>query len=166
MENKTQNWIKHLHQFEDWLLVGMLGGMILLAIVQIALRNIFDSGIVWGDALLRIMVLWVALLGATVATRANNHIRIDILSRILPPGINRISDAFVALFTATVCAIITYYSIVFIGYEYEDNTIAFAQVPVWICQSIMPIAFSIMALRFLLHAFLHLIGREVKDGLA
>ena len=57
------------------------------------------------------------------------------------------------LFAAVLCAIAAYHSVVFISYEYEDGAIAFAEVPVWFCQSIMPIGFGVMALRFLYSAF-------------
>ncbi|TNF86538.1 MAG: TRAP transporter small permease subunit, partial [Gammaproteobacteria bacterium] len=76
-----QTWVKSLHRAEDALLVILLTAMIVLACTQILLRNFFDSGIVWIDPLLRVMVLWIGLVGATVATRHNKHIRIDLLSR-------------------------------------------------------------------------------------
>jgi TRAP-type C4-dicarboxylate transport system permease small subunit len=59
--------------------------MISLAFAQIVLRNGFDGGIVWADSLLRIMVLWIALIGAVVASRDQRHINIDLISRFLPP---------------------------------------------------------------------------------
>ena len=66
-----QTWVKSLHRAEDALLVILLTAMIVLACTQILLRNFFDSGIVWIDPLLRVMVLWLGLVGATVATRHN-----------------------------------------------------------------------------------------------
>ena len=42
-----------------------------------------------------------------------------------------------------------FYAVSYIQYEFEDGTIAFGVVPVWICQSIIPVGFGIMALRFL-----------------
>jgi TRAP-type C4-dicarboxylate transport system permease small subunit len=57
------------------------------------------------------------------------------------------------LFAAVLCAVAAYHSVVFISYEYEDQTIAFAEVPVWLCQSIMPIGFGVMALRFFYAVF-------------
>ncbi|MBK6758569.1 MAG: hypothetical protein IPG70_13625 [Moraxellaceae bacterium] len=56
-----------VHRLEDSILVALLLAMIVLAVTQIALRNGFDTGITWADALLRVMVLWIALLGAMVA---------------------------------------------------------------------------------------------------
>ncbi|MGV0036751.1 MAG: TRAP transporter small permease, partial [Candidatus Azotimanducaceae bacterium WSBS_2022_MAG_OTU7] len=97
---------------------------------------------------LRILVLWVAILGAMVATRARNHISIDLLSRLLPVGYFVPLQIIFLLFAAVLCAVTAYHSVVFISYEYQDGTIAFAEVPVWLCQSIMPIGFGVMALRF------------------
>ena len=39
-------------------------------------------------------------------------------------------------------------------YEYEDQTIAFAFVPVWICQGIIPFGFAVMGVRFLFQSVL------------
>jgi TRAP-type C4-dicarboxylate transport system permease small subunit len=53
------------------LLVLLLLAMISLAFAQIVLRNGFDGGIIWADSLLRIMVLWIALIGAVVASQGS-----------------------------------------------------------------------------------------------
>ena len=74
-----------IHRIEDLLLVGLLLSMISIAFTQIVLRNGFDGGIAWADSLLRIMVLWIALIGALVASRDQRHINIDLISRFLPP---------------------------------------------------------------------------------
>ena len=52
---------------EDALLVLILTGMILLAAAQIVLRNFFDVGFIWGDELLRMLVLWLAVAGAVAS---------------------------------------------------------------------------------------------------
>ncbi len=74
---------RFLHRLEDSLLVILLTTLILLASTQIFLRNLFDTGLVWIDPLLRVMVLWLGLLGAAVAAREHKHIQIDILTRLL-----------------------------------------------------------------------------------
>ncbi|MGD9168421.1 MAG: TRAP transporter small permease subunit, partial [Syntrophobacterales bacterium] len=73
-----------LGNFEQWVLVFLLGFLTAFAVAQIILRNFLSSGLVWGDDLLRHGVLWISLLGATRATLESKHIRIDLLSRILP----------------------------------------------------------------------------------
>ena len=58
-----------IHRVEDFVLALLLSAMILLASAQIFLRNLFDSSLSWGDPMLRILVLWVGLLGALAASR-------------------------------------------------------------------------------------------------
>ena len=69
---------------EDALLVLILSTMVLLAAGQIILRNFLDVGFIWGDELLRMLVLWLAVAGALAASRSDKHISIDVLNRFLP----------------------------------------------------------------------------------
>ena len=46
-----------LYRAEDALLALLLTGMILLAAAQILSRNLFSFGLVWGEPLLRALVL-------------------------------------------------------------------------------------------------------------
>ncbi len=146
-------FLRYLHRFEDGLLVLSLVSMLFMALLQIGLRNFFDSGFLWAESFLRILVLWVAMLGAMVATRERNHISIDLLSRILPPRIYTPLRGFAMMFSVAICAAAAWYSLEYVGYEYQDETIAFAEVPVWVCQSILPAGFAVMALRFLIGIF-------------
>jgi TRAP-type C4-dicarboxylate transport system permease small subunit len=145
------------HRLEDGALVMALVSMLVMALTQIVLRNLFDSGFLWAESFLRILVLWIAFLGAMVATRDRNHISIDLLSRLLPAAYFVPLKIISLLFASLLCAVAAYHSVVFIGYEYEDGTIAFSEVPLWLCQSIMPIGFSVMALRF----FSAMFGRKL-----
>ena len=137
-----------LHLIEDAILVGLLSMMIGMSVIQIFLRNLFDSGISWSDVLVRVLVLWVGLLGAMVASRQNNHITIDIVNRYLPERIKVIASIVIELFTALVCSIMAYFSMVFLQLEFSDGSTLFAQVPTWLCVAIIPFAFSVIGLRY------------------
>ena len=143
-------WIKRLHQLEDALLVFLLTTMIVLACTQILLRNFLDSGIVWIDPLLRVLVLWLGLLGATVATRNNKHICIDLLSRYLKRDIYCLVQSLVAQISAWTCLLIAWYGSSWIRLEYEGGVVLFAGVPAWMMAIIIPAAFTVIGLRFLL----------------
>ena len=147
-------------QVENGLMALLLTSMILLAAGQIVMRNFFDTGLSWSDPLLRIMVLWLGLLGAMAATRNREHISIDVLSRFLPPVWKHISQLVTDLFSAVVCGVIAYYAALFVLMEKEDGMIAFAEVPAWICESIIPFGFAVMALRFFIAFVLGLRGKQ------
>ncbi len=145
-----------LYRVEDSILVGLLMLMITLAVLQIFLRNLFETGIVWSDVLVRILVLWVGLAGAMVASRKGNHINIDIMERFLPERAKIVVNFVVELFTAFICAMVAYYSIQFVHMEFADGGMAFAKVPVWLCEAIIPFAFVVIAIRYVLLSIVNL----------
>ena len=142
-----------LHRLEDGVLVLALMTMLGLALTQIVLRNGFDTGIPWADPFVRVLILWVTMLGAMAATRERSHIAIDAVSRYLGPWPQQISRVLCALVAAVVCGIAAWYTWEFIQFEREDGTIAFASVPVWVCQLILPVGFGVMAVRFVIAVF-------------
>jgi TRAP-type C4-dicarboxylate transport system permease small subunit len=145
-----------LQWVEDAILVGLLLLMIGMAVTQIFLRNLFGSGIVWSDVLLRILVLWVGLIGAMVASRRDNHIAIDLLDRYLPECAKVYTDFAARLFTALICMIVACYSLLFVQMEFADGGMAFARVPTWLCEAIIPFAFTVIGFRYFLLSLVNL----------
>jgi len=148
-----------LHRTEEAIIALLLAAMVLLAGTQIFMRNLLDSGIAWGDPLLRIMVLWVGLLGAMLATRQNKHIRIDILSRYLTAAWKRFSAVVSELFSGVICALLAWHSGRFVHYEWMDGTEVFSGFPAWLAELVLPFAFAVISLRFLLLAWQTLRGK-------
>ncbi|MCY4533493.1 MAG: TRAP transporter small permease [Gammaproteobacteria bacterium] len=142
-----------LHLIENSLLIAALVTMLAMAVMQIIMRNFMDAGFLWAESFQRILVLWVAILGALVATRERHHINIDALTRFLSSRGRRIVNLVNNVLAGIICAIVAWYSVEFISYEYQDETIAFANVPTWLCQSILPIGFTGMSIRFLVSGF-------------
>ena len=145
-----------IYRVEDSILVGLLLLMITLAVLQIFLRNLFETGIVWSDVLVRILVLWVGLAGAMVASRQGNHINIDIMERFLSERAKVVVNFIVEVFTAFICTIVAYYSLQFVQMEFADGGMAFAKVPVWLCEAIIPFAFVVIAIRYVLLSIINL----------
>ena len=103
--NRLWCWGKLL---EDFFLALLLLVMVVLAVLLIVMRNVFDSGLVWGDELLRILVLWLCLVGAMAASRDDNHLTIDVISRFLPQSLQAFTRILTNLFTVIICAIIAW----------------------------------------------------------
>jgi C4-dicarboxylate transporter DctQ subunit len=145
-------WLRWLHNIEDGLLALMLFAMVLLASSQVIMRNFLDSGFSWGDPLLRLLVLWLGLMGAMVATRLDRHITVDALLRVLPPGLQHGSRILTKLATALVCALLAWHSARLVALDYEYHDVLFANVPAWLGDLILPFAFSVMTLRLVFQA--------------
>jgi len=133
---------------ENATLVAVLTAMILLAAAQIVLRNFFDSGFSWADEALRLMVLWVAMLGAVAASRENRHIAIDVLSRVLPPGPKAWATIVVHVFTSAVAFVIAWYSWEFVAESREYQDLLLDDLPAWWFQAILPVGFLLIGYRY------------------
>ncbi len=160
MSLKKKNPLLLLSWIEDSILMLLLVGMVFLSFLQIMLRNFFGTGLFWVDPLVRQMLLWVTLVGAMVATRDNNHIIVDAVSRFLPPGRVKLATKLICnAFAAIVCALLTYSSFLVFHMEFRDPTGAqiMTGLPLWATLLTMPVAFSVMTFRFIRFSFLSLL---------
>ena len=142
-----------ISRIESIVLVLVLTTMILIAFLQVILRNFFSSGIFWGDIFLRHLVLWVGFVGASLATREKRHINIDALYRILPPAWQRWIQLFTHLFSAVICLLLARASFSFLQDEYSFGTALFLGIPLWLFLSFVLFGFVVMSFRFTLRAF-------------
>lgn len=133
---------------EQMLIAFLLSAMILLVFSQIVLRNFFSTGISWGDALVRYLVLWVGFIGAALATREGRHINIEVFSHWMSDRSNIILEAVTNLVSAIICGLLAYAAVNFIRFEAQMGSTSFLHLPVWVPELILPVTFGLMSLRF------------------
>ncbi len=144
-----------VHRAEDLVLALLLGTLVTLAPLQIVLRNFFDAGWIWADPFLRVLVLWIALLGALAASRQDKQIAVDVISKFLSSRAKAVVGFLTGLFTAFVCSVVAYHAWLFVAGEREFGSKAFGEVPAWLCEVVIPFAFAMIAARHLGHALGH-----------
>ena len=137
---------------EDIVLVVMLTSMIVLAFGQIVLREIFETGIIWADELVKLMVLWLAMVGSVAASRDDRHIRIDALSHVLPGRLVSITRLIVDLFAAAVCGVIAWQAWRYLQLEIEFEDVVLVDTPAWLAHVVIPGAFLLICYRFIILA--------------
>jgi len=141
-----------IDRIETILVVLFLSAMMILAFLQIFLRNVFTTGLAWGEVLLRNLVLWIGFIGATLATREGKHINIDIFSRSLSPSMRTFVEFGIHVFSFFICGLLTYASLKFIKNEAQMGTTTLLGIAIWILEIILPITFGLMAFRFALRS--------------
>lgn len=147
---------------EGWTLVLLMTALVLFSLYQIVLRNLFSTGVVWGDLFLRHGVLWIGFLGACRATAEGRHIQIE-LHALIPGGFFRgFLDVVRTLFMTAVCSALFYASWVFVANERAAGEAAFLEIPYWWLQTIFPVSFLVMTLRSVgrLRQNIRALGRE------
>jgi len=130
-----------------------------IRLLQSLLRNVGSDMVLsapsWPADVNRMLVLWIAMVGGSLATRTNEHIKVDFFSRVLPERPRRLVGALISLIGITVCLLLVFFSLEFLKMEYElEETLVAIPLPLWIIQIIIPVGFFIIAFRF----FLHLLG--------
>jgi len=133
---------------ENAALVVLRGSLVLLAVGQIILREIFETGFFRADELIKLIVLWLAMVGSIAATRDNRHIRIDALSHLLPDPAVTAVRLFVDVFAAIVCGIVAWQAWRYLQLEIEFEDTVLINVPAWVAHVVVPGAFALMSYRF------------------
>jgi len=142
---RTDEIIDHVEQI---LLVLLLSLMIVIAFLQIVLRNLFSTGLAWGDPLVRNLVLWVGFIGAAIATKEGKHITIDLALRWRPSLAKTFIEVITHLFSFLICGLLTFGALKFIKNESQMGSMAFLGIPSWIPEIILPMTFGLMTFRF------------------
>ncbi len=131
-----------LEKAERAVAVVLLSLLIAMICINILGRNIFH----WtSHVLLELsptVVLWLALVGATLALKHQRHIKIELLLRILPLPARRLATMLTRLFAMAVCGLLTWASVIFVS-----NEVVLMGAKGWLAVC-YPIFFSIAFLRF------------------
>lgn len=150
-------------RIEGWLLILLLTVMVLLAFGQVILRNLFSGGLVWGDVVLRHLVLWIGFLGAALAAAQERHITVDALTRFLSSRTKAVVAVVTDLFAAVVCFLLYRASTTFLEFEIADKHTFVAEIPSWYAQVIIPAGFLLLSFHFLVRLVVS-VESAVKGG--
>jgi C4-dicarboxylate transporter DctQ subunit len=156
-----------LAKLEGGVLVFLLSIMIMMAFLQVILRDFFRTGILWGDIFTRNLVLWVGFLGAALASREGRHFSIDVVTKRLSPMGRKISGIVTNLVGALVCYFLAQAAITFLRDEVQADTTLFTvgqrEIPAWYFELIIPIGFGLIMIHFVLKALVHLLT-STREG--
>lgn len=148
-----------LGHIETALLCSIILLMVSLALLKIILRYLFHTGIMWNELMLQHFTLWLAFLGASLATCEKRHISIDLLTRLLPPRITQVVAIIIDAICLVIVGILTDASIEFLRDEQTSSTTLVGSVPMWWAKVIIPLGFILIAVHFTIHIVVGIIGQ-------
>jgi TRAP-type C4-dicarboxylate transport system permease small subunit len=149
-----------LAKTETIVLVIFLGSMVLLAFLQVVLRNVFGTGMVWADTLVRHLLLWAGFVGGAIAAFEGRHISIDALTKYLPQRWKHIAGVTTNLFGAFVCYYLADAGLTFVRSELEAGGEFLFGLPGYVGMVIIPVGYVLIGVHFLLKA-----AEDVADAL-
>jgi len=172
---KFLKWIdKTLMKIEGWLIIAFLSVMVFLTFIQVVLRGLYTHAhltwanslmgqLDWSEPLARLLVLWLTFLGASLLTEENRHIKIDLLSNLIPPKWLPVSEFLLSLVCILISAIMLKVCTDYIEMEITFGKNLFLHFPSWVGQLILPAGFAVILFRFFLRAIAQ--GLEIVKGL-
>jgi TRAP-type C4-dicarboxylate transport system permease small subunit len=140
-----------LVRVEGWLLVLFLSTMVVVAFAQVVLRNFADTGLAWGDILVRQMVLWTGFTGAALAASEDRHISIDVLAKFIPDRPRFYIKMLTSAFASIVCLFLARAAWVLMLSEQESDATIIFSIPEWVALTIIPAGYLLLAIHFALN---------------
>lgn len=135
-------------RLEEVFMVVALAAMTLLTFVQVVLRYVFDTGLVWSLEVVSYLFAWLVLIGMSYGVRTQAHIAVDLVTSRLPHRTARGVAAVALVLGLTYCVLMTYGSVVFIERLMALGNNAFdIPLPRWLLTSVMPFGFVLLAYR-------------------
>lgn len=141
-----------LVRIETVLLVVFLSLMGILAFAQVILRNVFGTGILWADPMVRQMVLWSGFMGAALATSADRHISVDAFTKYLSARTNQTIKIITSLAAAVVTFFLAEGAWEFVLSEKEGGGEIFLGISSWVGLTIIPAGYMLIMVHFLIQA--------------
>lgn len=171
--------VRGLQRAEDIVLGVLLLLMAFIPAVELVARRWFRTGIPGSTDYLRHLTLWVGFLGAMVATRHRRHLGLAAPLERLPERVRRAFGLCGAFTASLVCWGLAWASLQVVIADAPSLPASFAEhlprliadwldslglfgsgggaavagwMPAWVAESVMPLGFTVMAVRFVLHA--------------
>lgn len=154
---------RFFYRVEYGLLVAVLGSMVLLAFMQVVLRNFFGTGVVWADTVVRHLVLFCGFVGAALATREERHISIDALTRFLSARRRSIALIFTSTFAAIVCYYLATAAWSYVLEERNYGGELVLGIQTWVALLIIPAGYLLIAFHFIVKAVEKILSTSTKQ---
>lgn len=159
---KLDNFI---YFFEKWLIVLITILMTLVIFFDFLGRYIFSQSITWAGSAGSYLMFWLGLIGASMATKNEKHLRANIINKILPSQISKYLISFSYFLAMIFCIIFTYLSFIYTLDSFKFGDISnVLNIPLWIVQIILPISFLIMTYRFGFYSLKYLVKPTLEKG--
>lgn len=84
----------------EWLVAAVLGGIVVIALVQVVNRFAFNSSLSWSEEAQIFGHIWIVFIGIPIALQRNAHLYIETFCDKLPPRARLVFDFMVELLWA------------------------------------------------------------------
>jgi TRAP-type C4-dicarboxylate transport system permease small subunit len=146
----------------EYAVTALMGTITLLVIVEIALRNLAGTSLIITNELSRYLMVWTAMLTATLLVYEDGHLRLTFLTDALPPLVARAVYLVSELVVLCFLALLVVASLMLMPSIREQNTVTLGVSMAWFYAA-LPIGGALMFVLTLRATILRLTARG-KSG--
>jgi TRAP-type transport system small permease protein len=152
-----RNIVLAIDTFFERFAITALVGMILIVIMQVFTRKLFNFVFFWSEEITLLLLGWFSFMGMAIGFREDLHMGMDSFTDYLPGWANRILDKVI---DTTIFAFGMY--LVIQGWDFTllmaESTLAATKLPNSVLYVVMPVSGVMICGYSLLHAF----GIDIK----
>lgn len=113
---KMQDIIERITTVINWILGVMLTLMLILTFIQVVLRYVFNSPLMWSEEVTLVMLVWYGYLIIAILVKEDNHISINFFYLKFNKNIRKILDVVKYVFMLAFSVLMLYF-----GFEMMVN---------------------------------------------
>lgn len=147
---ESSTWSEKIEGGFSFLLLGLLA---VLPLTEIIFRNVFHSSLPGAVLVVQHLTLWIGMAGAALAARYDRLLSFTLGMQFLSEGakFTRIARFLAAVAGTAVSLGLAKASMGLVISEWQYPTYIMSGVPTWSAEIIMPIGFTLIAVRLFLH---------------
>ncbi|MCB1333828.1 MAG: TRAP transporter small permease [Roseivivax sp.] len=81
---------RFVNEFEETAIAAILGVMTIITFINVILRYVFNTGLIWGLEATSFLFAWLVLLGVSYAVKVTAHLGVDAILNVVPPAGRRV----------------------------------------------------------------------------
>jgi C4-dicarboxylate transporter DctM subunit len=148
---------------EDAIATLAMLAMVVLPLLEIFVRRVFGVGVPGSGPFVQHLTLWVGFLGAAIAARDGKLLALA-TGTFIPDGrARRVTEVFAAAVASFAATVLAWGGAQLVLSERGAGTTIGANVPAWVAQLVLPIAFALIAARLVCRASRRWTGRATAS---
>jgi len=138
-----------IHKIENSLGIAALLLMTFLPVLELILRTFFKTGLMGSTEIVQHLSLWAGFIGVALTSREGLHLSLSSGISVIPKKCSRLATTITNTISTTVSAALTWASFQLVLLEKESAATVGGFIPTWIVESILPISFLFVTIRFI-----------------
>ena len=141
---------RYLTYFENTAVVVFLSAASLLAFVEVVLRYVFSTSIIWSTDVVVVCIIWAVFIGLSMALRKGAHIKVEVVVDLFS-GKKKLAIVLLSTVTGLIFALfLFFYSIKYAAFLKDSEEVSVTtDIPEYIYFLALPIGGLLLSIRYI-----------------